>query len=68
MRSRQPRVGEHVFTGEPFTGLLAQEAADETLGARAQGFRQGELTAPDLGKQAAVLRTVERIPRTRATG
>jgi hypothetical protein len=55
-------MDQHVLGGEPIGRLFAEQAPDETFGARAERLGQGELTLPDLGKEAAVLRTMERIP------
>ena len=62
MAPDQPWVHQHVLGGDPLPGLLPQEAPDEALGAGGEGIRQGEVAAADLGKQPAVLGTVEGVP------
>ena len=63
LTARQPGVDEHILGGEAIRRLFAQQAADKTLGPGAEGLGQRELTLADFGKQAKVLRTVERIPK-----
>ena len=58
----QPGMYQHVLRGETVLGVLLQQGSDETLGPRTQALGQVELTAPDFGKQAAVLCTMKRIP------
>jgi hypothetical protein len=61
---RQPGVGQHVLRRQSLRGLLAQQAADEALGARGQTVGQGEVAATDLGEKTGVLLAVEGIPGT----
>jgi hypothetical protein len=63
LTGREPGMDQHVLGGEPVGWLFAQQAADETFSARAEWLRQRELTLADLGKQTAVLRTMEWIPK-----
>ena len=60
--AEEPGVHEHVLGGDALARVLAQQTLYQTLGPRAQIVGEGEVAAPDLGEQAAVLGTVERIP------
>lgn len=54
-------MDQHVLSRYSLTGILAEETLDQTLCPGTQIVGQVELAPPDLGKQAAVLRPVERI-------
>ena len=57
----QPRVHQHVFSGQPLVGFALQQTANETLCTAGKVVGEAELSAANFCKQAAVLRTMEWI-------
>ena len=57
----EPWVLEDLRGGEAFRRFPAQHAADQALGPRGDGVRDGVLTPADLTEQRARLHVVERV-------
>ena len=57
----QPRVHQHVFSGQPLVRFALQQTANETLCTARKMVGKAELSAANFGEQTAVLSTMEWI-------